>query len=61
VGGGQCTDFFSCFSADLPGTIKDVTGGIYRNGIQPLLPAVGGIAAIVIGLAVLALVITLRK
>ena len=60
-GGGTCSGVWDCFWADLPGTTRDVTGGIYKNAVQPLLPALGGIAAIVVGLAVLAVVISVRR
>jgi hypothetical protein len=63
-GNTSCTDVWSCFSADLPGTVRDVTGGLWnvaQAGVKTLTPIVQGIGAVVIGLAILALVITLRK
>lgn len=63
-GNTACTDVWSCFNADLPATLRDVTGGLWNvvgGGIKAITPVVQGIGAIVIGLAVLALVLTLRK
>ncbi len=61
AGATSCTDLWSCFTADLPGTVRDVTGGLYKTAVQPFVPALQGIGAIVIGVALLALIITLRK